>query len=285
MSRIVTLRLMGGLGNQLFQFAAGCYLSTLQEVAVQFDDSWFAHAGRGGATPREFELGSLLSPHEMTHVTPVSARLRYRRGNPSAFVEDERAPGGLDELPSRIRTLQGYFQVARYPLDIRAVLTARLLPVVDRVVPISGASNAIGVHLRLGDYASNPTVAAYHGATSPRYFRDAVQIARADTPDAPVVVFTDSPDLARETGFLDQVGTPVDVVHARTAWETLADLSSCRAIVMSNSSLSWWAALVATVLRARELVVVYPSPWLAAPSATDAALTVPGWRRLSRLNT
>lgn len=282
MSRTVIVRLTGGLGNQLFQFAAGCYLRS-HEGLVEFDDSWYRDPGRGGATPREFELGAMLSEAGFERHRPRMARLQYHRLNPTTLFEDESSSRALDDLAPRIRSLQGYFQVARYALDVRAELATRLLPLLDAIQPVDGLDSAVGVHVRLGDYATDPATSAYHGRTTPAYFGAALRVARTDASNASVAVFTDSPEIARREGFLDQLGSGTTVVRDRTAWETLADLSSCRAIVMSNSSLSWWAAFVATVLRSRDIAVVYPLPWLAKPSAADSALPLSGWTPMSRL--
>jgi len=281
-SRTVIVRLAGGLGNQLFQFAAGCYLRTHKELNVRFDDSWYHDPGRGGATPRAFELGALLADAGFELHRPRFARLKYHRWNPTTLLENEPSASALDDLAPRIHSLQGYFQVARYPLGVQTELARYLLPVLDRIPPIEGVQNAVGVHVRLGDYATDLTAAAYHGQTGPQYCGAAVRAARSSAPGGAVVVFTDSPELARRDGYLDEFDDATNVVHERTAWETLADLSNCAAIVMSNSSLSWWAAFTANALRSRDMTVVYPVPWLAKLSAADSSLPLPGWTPMSR---
>src|SRR6185437_12887624 len=109
------------------------------------------------------------------------------------------------------------------PLGVQAELAACLLPVLDRIPSIDGVHNAVGVHVRLGDYATDPTTGAYHGRTAPQYFGAAVRAARSCAPDGAVVFFTDSPEIVRRDGYLDQFDDATNVVHERTAWETLAD--------------------------------------------------------------
>jgi hypothetical protein len=138
----------------------------------------------------------------------------------------------------------------------------------------------IGVHVRLGDYVSDPLATGMMGLTSPAYYADAVADLRSELGALPVRVFTDSPGLV--TDVLAGVPGPLDVARVADSWSALRALSSCAAIVLSNSTFSWWAAFVATELDGRAVPVVMPEPWFAEPSPADELLWVPGWRRRER---
>jgi hypothetical protein len=275
-----TIRLMGGLGNQLFQLAAGIYLRRRHDTLAQFDLSWFVEGRAAGDTRREFELAPLLRPTEMVTLDPRVARLAYSSRNPLLFTQTGTPHDVLGGVRRKHRWIQGYFQESRYPLAVRAELRAALLPHLSSLKPLAEADSAVGVHVRLGDYYSDDRTRSHHGVIGPEYFARA--LGSLPVPVHPkVLLFTDSPDIV-EREYLSRMDVKAEVVHARSAWETMVDLSACQAIVMSNSSLSWWAAFVATALEGRHVPVVKPAPWFAQSSAADRLLEVDGWAELSR---
>jgi hypothetical protein len=97
----------------------------------------------------------------------------------------------------------------------------------------------------------------------------------------PVRVFTDSPDEFTRL-VPGALGDGVALSAATDAWGVLAELSQSRAIVMANSSLSWWAAFIATMIRGDSVPVDMPRPWYAQESGADEVLPVAGWTPFAR---
>jgi len=281
MTQTRTIRLMGGLGNQLFQVAGGLHLTATTGVRSRFDRSWFDDAHRGGDTTRSFETDVVLRPAERSALPRWKSRLAYAGHNPLHFTQPDANDMTIDHLPPRIRWLRGYFQRAEYPLSVIDQLASRLLPVLDSSSTADDAAGAIGLHIRLGDYLSQPHTQDFHGVTPPEYFVEALRSLRT-TPDTELLVFTDSPDIV-ERDYLPHLQGHARIAPTRPAWETLNDLSRCAAIVMSNSSLSWWSAFVATELRRERTRVIKPVPWFARPSLADTALSIEGWVDLPRI--
>jgi hypothetical protein len=267
---------MGGLGNQLFQVAASWHLQMTRDLSTRCDVSWYSGARPDGDAARELEILPLLLDDERVLIHPVLARMFYSHRNPRCFIEK----GLEDDVVGRMTVpsgwVQGYFQKAEYALSVQDRLIERLLPVLDRISPSPGVEGALGVHIRLGDYFANPATRSHHGVTEPGYFERAIKETVDSGFNAPIVVFTDSPEVVKSQ-YLPRLPDGVQVIHARTAWETLRDLSACAGIVMSNSSLSWWSAVVASALRDRDVMVIKPVPWFAKPTAADQLLMVPGW--------
>ena len=52
---MILLRFSGGLGNQLFQYAAACHLADLHQTELVLGTYWYAHTTKRD-TPRTFEL-------------------------------------------------------------------------------------------------------------------------------------------------------------------------------------------------------------------------------------
>jgi phosphohistidine swiveling domain-containing protein len=279
---MITIRLMGGLGNQLFQVVAMWRLQRVLGRAARCDNSLYTDPDDGSDTKRELEVSALLQKSDYTSMQPSLAQLAYSRHNPRRFVERGPEDDLISRLPRRFCWVQGYFQRTNYVLSVPDMLTDRLLPILDTIEPSPGIEGAIGIHIRLGDYYSSPATRVHHGVADASYFSESLKGIGRERPDTPVAVFTDSPEIVK-TRYLPSLPDSTRLITRRTAWETLQDLSSCAAIVMSNSSLSWWAATIATVVRGKDVPVVKPVPWFAKTSPADHLLMVPGWVERSRI--
>lgn len=273
------IRLLGGLGNQLFQVAAGEVIRQETNLSVAFDRSWFAHRAPG-AHPREFEVARLLGDCTVVRLPKAVERLAYSRRNPWLVVERGPDDDLLAQPMSRHAFVHGYFQFSRYPMLVRDRLESMFQSQSEMGLQ-PALVGAIGVHVRLGDYYHDSNTRRHHGVLSPAYFAEAVRRVRALGHDGPVVVFTDSPDVFA-TEYQPYLGVDSTLAKTETAWDTMAAMASCSSLVISNSSLSWWAAFVAADPFGSSGVVIRPQPWFSKPSAADQNLSVDGWQPLDR---
>jgi hypothetical protein len=166
-------------------------------------------------------------------------------------------------------------------MAVQEQLRERFSPFIDENKNAEYA-NVIGVHIRLGDFFENPTVMESGGVCGPEYFSTALElVTQRRAVRQQVVVYTDSPGVfAKE--YASSLPPDVHLSEDRDAWQVLLGLSQCGAVIMSNSSLSWWAAFVGAVLTGRVRQVVMPTPWNAVPSEKEARLAVEGWQMLKR---
>lgn len=271
---MITIRLLGGLGNQLFQVAAGAWLQDRRGLSVRWDASWFDDPASGDSA-RHLEVASLLRPGELLRLPTKVAKLVYSTKNP--WLVRESGPGH-EVLPaiSRGRAwVEGYFQRYSYPAEVLTHLTARLAPVLAVHAPAK-PMDAIGVHIRLGDYVANPTTRAHHGVTPSAYFAKAVRTLQDELGLERVVVFTDSPAMVVDS-YLDRLGPTAQLAPAGSAWVDMATMASCRGLVISNSSLSWWAGFMGERVLNRTASVIAPTPWLGAPGPADRLMPGPRW--------
>jgi hypothetical protein len=212
------------------------------------------------------------------------AKVAYSPKNPRALREQGSGDDLLVQLPGRWVWAMGYYQLAKYPILMRDEISQRILPFLDALQTDARQTDVIGIHVRLGDYVTSQTTQAHHGVTNAAYFAEAVAKLRERVGDLPIRVFTDSPE-AFKSAYLEALAGDVEISEAAGSWDALNQISSCSAIVMSNSSFSWWAAFIATVLRGAPIPVVMPTPWYAADSAADKHLSVDGWQQMRRLIT
>ncbi len=295
----VIAALNGGLGNQMFQYAAARALALRDGKTLLLDAALLG--ANDEITRREYELAAFhlqapLAPANIcddfawrpTHSFSDRLRQRLSRALHPRHVVEEESPGWRGPLP-RLRGdvyLRGYWQDERYfsayGEQVRRDFAFR--------EPLSPRSSAVArgieetptcfIHVRRGDYVQHPRHAPCHGACPREYFHDAAKLVRSRTETQAFAVFSDDPAWCREM-LCDLPG--VYFVDGQNSAATTADhlrlMSMCQHAVIANSSYSWWAAWLITH---PAKVVVAPKRWMADPQANEqmAEITPPAWIRL-----
>ena len=137
----------------------------------------------------------------------------------------------------------------------------------------------MALHVRRGDYASNPETQRVHGFCSPDYYRRAIDTVAARVADPRVFVFSDDPEWAERHLVLDHPTTIVRNAAPNAELDDFRMLARCRHHIIANSSFSWWGAWLASH---PTQVVVAPAPWFAVDTYDTRDLLPAGWLRLPR---
>lgn len=279
--RRIRVRLTGGLANQLFQWAAGSLLAEEFSAIVELDTRIVERPGQRGeqvtsllAVPprlvrptkpvRTFwRLAHQLLPHKIVAATRRVANIGEKLRRSAQDMDSARRV--LRDHPSVF--LRGLFQNVS-ELEAHRDKLAEL--VVDPPAPTAPYA---ALHIRRGDYVSNPKYARIFGACSPSYYDGALELI--DT-SLPVVVCTDDADWAR-----NYIGGRPDSSRFRLSdasdhFEDFAVLRGAEALVLSNSTFSWWAAFLG---RSRQ--IVYPQPWFEDPER-DRELPLETWIAIAK---
>lgn len=181
---IVVTRLIGGLGNQMFQYAAGLALAQRHRVELKLDVSGFAAYPK-----RHYELGSFpirgipASEAELAFFGWRRPKVEPRwLARARRFIRSEGKPGPSPiyreqhfHFDRRVRDLNptvyldGYWQSEKYFADWAGLLRQEFTPLAplepenaamaDRI----DAVNAVSLHVRRGDYVNEPDISRYHG--------------------------------------------------------------------------------------------------------------------------
>lgn len=293
---MVIVRLMGGLGNQMFQYAAGRRLALGQNIPLKLDVTWFLrwpsrayalHAlsiAEAFATPQE--VREVAGP-ETTGIGRLMFRLRrrWRIGYRWTWIhEPGLSPFDAGVLVPRERTyLDGYWQSERYFSDVavtirrdftlRAPPGARTRELADQI----GAVDSVSVHVRRGDYVSDPKTSEIRNVCTPDYYRRCVAYVAAQVTRPHLFLFSDDPPWVAANLRFDHPTTLVSEAASSGGHEDLRLMSLCRHHIIANSSFSWWGAW----LNAREdKLVLAPRRWMNDPRADDRDWLPPEWIRM-----
>lgn len=256
--RRVEVLMRGGLGNQLFCYAAGLQLALRSGLPLHLITRNYS------ASPlekRSFELMEIL-PESVSFGHDSAVRKIWVE---SGFEYDPR----FGTLSGAV-LLDGYFQSPKYFHPIASTFAEQLRISLRR---ISGErpENFLGVHLRRGDYL-NPEVRKIHGVVPLDYFSRGVLKLRQKLGNLPVLVFSD--DAAAATALASEIDDAevFDTMGLRTSIETLGVLSQSAGFCISNSTFSWWAAFISG-----NRPVIVPRPWFLDPSRNSYELYLDDW--------
>lgn len=246
-SRVITVRLIGGLGNQLFQLQHALNLQKKHGGLLQVDDSFLAASSKAHET---LAIGQLISDLPAVRLgwfdlklKRTLERLLFKAGLPvplwlKPIYLFENANADVSRMDRII--VDGFWQRAanlneEFVEGLRQELQTRHTDLAE--------DNRVCVHVRRGDYLTNRhwfikqqevTPLAYY-ETAFAYFREKLRSPRFE-------VYTDDEQWAAET-----FGQMADVVvmpsGALKPFDLLAKMASYRNYVIANSTLSWWAAV------------------------------------------
>ncbi|MDH7942939.1 alpha-1,2-fucosyltransferase [Pseudohongiella sp. SYSU M77423] len=262
MKKIVIANITGGLGNQMFQYAAAKSLS----LSLGFNlyiciDSYALKKQHNGyelnsvfdiETPAlsRSDLAKYLGRICSTYVIRQSlARMKYCRYLNKSFINEHYLSRQKHLITSRrpYYYLHGYWQSDKYfqlhETEIKKIFSfekAKKL-CMEHAQQIED-TNSVSIHVRRGDYVTNQKANKLHGQCSLDYYKKAIEHMLQSHKNCTFFVFTDTPEWARE--HIKANGAPMKFVHytGKNAYVDMYLMSICRHNIIANSSFSWWAA-------------------------------------------
>jgi Glycosyl transferase family 11 len=251
----VCVRILGGLGNQMFCAAAGLALAHQLHARLEFDLREYKRDKL-----RQYELGIFELPasvHEEGPLTLQAFWSRLVRGRLLAGRAPADWTAAVWEQPSfqydpsfhAIRGsvyISGYFQSPKYFAAIADLVRQsfdfhrHLSPTGRALVEAARGDDTIAVHVRRGDYVTNPKATAVHGVLGASYYSRALDLVTRLVDKPRVFVVTDDEAAARAVLPTWPDGTRF--VSGTSHFDDMQLIASCRHRVIANSSFSWWGA-------------------------------------------
>ena len=287
----VTIVPTGGLGNQLFIYSAGVNLALARQDELVVDSRNYLNNPE-----RCFELDSFESEYRLkipSHGDKTKLFSDRAKDKVSELIDNATLaasptlrlnPAFVYRAPKRRRSrnlrLSGYFQSWRYFEDSAELIRQQVMRVQqpsewfrEALRTITGSNRSVAVHVRRGDYQSNP----YMGVITESYYDDALSLVAGQGPDLQIFLFSDDHSLLEDPNFLARWRSRISVIQPppeSRAIESMVLMSHCENVVMANSSFSWWGAWLG---HREKRMVIYPRPWLLGAAVDDRDLVLPSW--------
>lgn len=285
------IKIKGGLGNQMFQYAFGRALSLSKKCPLELDT--LGYTQKTADTPRVFSLdyfniqASIANEEKVKKYYSFSYRFLRKLGRffrpEKLYAFDSRQISGV----TCGSYLEGWWQNEQYFSEhaekIRKELSLKnplSHTAEEKGKLISSAVLPISLHIRRGDYVSNPHYGQYHGLTSVDYYVKALEIMAVKAGrNFTVFVFTD--DIAWAETHMPAITLLNKVIFVSDAhipdYEEIILMSKCEHHIIANSSFSWWGAWLNPNPKK---VVIAPKQWVADQSINEKDATPPEWLRI-----
>lgn len=267
---MIILRLQGGLGNQMFQYATARRFS---DHKLYFDTSFLKQNkfNRDDFTARIFEL-DFFKNLKNQKINNSLLRLLLTQNPKYDLVKSifpkkykilkkisDRNINSVLKLEEALHLFQGDFQNPKIFEDNRDNLLKEFkFPELPNELKILQAeineSNSVSIHVRRTDYITQSS----HNILLPNYYESAIKKFKNLTDNTKFYVFSDDIDWCRSN--LDIFSLDIQFISNShlPAWTDMALMSLCKHNIIANSTFSWWSAW----LNANEKkIVIAPKKW------------------------
>ena len=294
-SKKTTVRLVGGLGNQLFIYFAGLYLSKKLNTKLVCDLSFLdSDRTKHGVSITSFSLeGDFVRKSNWVvraskFLDRIASRVSHKIPIFKRFyqsVTDYYLSTGIGYDPELANidkdvTLIGYFQTWKYVNIFKETseLTLTLKSPSEwftQLMVIAEETRPVMIHVRQGDYLED--VNAFIGVLGPKYYKNAINKVRAAGINAPIWVFSDDIESAKRLLNLDLYENVKWIVAPKGTdpAEEIAIMQFGEAHIIANSTFSWWGAYFSR----RTKIVIAPKSWFRDQSE-PLDLIPPDWKRI-----
>lgn len=270
---MIIVKITGGLGNQLFQYALGRALSLKLGCELVLDISFYPQQ-----ILRKYELNKFNIKARLATTTEITKagggnhfvfRLIRKLGLVSLFyskyikelepvtylrdIDTCQAGCYLDGCWQNQDYFKGYKSLLCDDLSSRLPISLPAEKWLDEIK----ITDSIGLHVRRGDYVTNLEANSVHGICGLDYYKKSVQYITEKVKKPVFYIFSDDINWCKEN--FDFIENKVFVSDTESAIDDLMLMCSCKHNVIANSSFSWWGAWLN---QNKTKIVVSPVNWI-----------------------
>jgi glycosyltransferase involved in cell wall biosynthesis len=274
---MVIVKLYGGLGNQLFQYATARALAIRNDAMLKLDAS---SGFERDFYKRRYSLNCFNIPENFASPEEIAA---------SAYIREKHFHFDPEVCSLRGDVyLDGYWQSEKYFKSIEEIIREELSirrpleGVSRRIADEMAATNSVCIHFRRLHGISGSQVDVHgvniHGAASLDYYYRCIEHLTQTVRDPYFFVFSDDPGWARDHLKLPYPTLLVTHNGPDKDYEDLRLMSLCKHHIIANSTFSWWGAWLNP---ARDKMVFVPEQWFNAAEHNTKDLIPESWVKVS----
>lgn len=292
---MIIVKLRGGLGNQMFQYAVGKAVANRVNVPLKLDITYFETHKL-----RSYQLGCFNIQENFASIEEINRFMpRYKHIAASYYykirakllpwykqklIKERSFSYNSDIIKiNRSAYLDGYWQSEKYFEDISDIirceftlkhkpnsLNSQFLEKIDNV-------NSVSLHIRRGDYISNLLTMQTHGVLSLDYYRNALNFITKEIKDSNIFVFSDDIEWAKENLNFTLPLNFIDHNKDGQDYEDLRLMSRCKHHIIANSAFSWWGAWLSGYPKK---IIFAPKNWFSNYDLDTKDLIPEDWRKI-----
>jgi hypothetical protein len=272
MEKTIIIRLLGGLGNQLFQYALARKIAYQSGAVLKLDISCFNEYNLRRYGLKNFNIMEIFATKKEIDILKSgniifewANRLKNSENKPDTYYPEKVFNYDPEVLNIKGSIyLDGYWQSELYFRDIEDIIkkefTVKAEP--DKVNRELShrilQENSVSVHIRRGDYITNPDTNQYHGVCPIEYYYLSIAKISKMVKNPVFYVFSDDHQWTRDNLKVDYPVFFVDVNDENKDYEDLRLMTHCKHHIIANSSFSWWGAWLGIH---QKKIVIAPKKW------------------------
>ncbi len=267
---MLIVQIVGGLGNQMFQYALARSLHE-QGYKIKLDISAFgSYKLHGGYQLLKYNISIPIATAEEINKLKINrffvAFEKYLHIPFSKWIQEKTFLFQKNLITSDNVYISGYFQTEKYFLKIRDILLEEFvltqsISTYTNIMKdsIENTEQSVSLHVRRGDYIHNPIALKTHGVCSLEYYQTAIDFLEKQYSNITFFLFSDDIDWVREN-LSAKNSVVVSSEEKRLPHEDIYLMSLCSHNIIANSSFSWWGAWLN---QNPKKIVIAPKKWFA----------------------
>lgn len=280
------VKLSGGLGNQMFQYALMIGLRETFKEEIHADISSYKnyHLHNGFELEKIFPVSlnpakrNPLLARKLTLSRYINHYLPLICGDCQFENPDFKYIDSIYNPRSKKRYYAGYWHNYHYIKPFRTEILKAFtfkIPLDQKnqvVIDTISRQNSVGIHIRRGDYLKEMQ---YQGICTLDYYKKAIGFVQGKLENPVYYLFSNDMEWSRENITPLINGSNVVYVDWNTGKESYRDMqimSYCKGLIIANSSFSWWGAFLN---QCESHIIISPSRWKNAKY--DLKIQMPEW--------
>lgn len=290
---MIISKIFGGLGNQMFQYSFGKYLSIKNNDVLFFDTSFYKTRDK----KRRFSLNVFYIDHNKIatrkeilvilgiYNNRIIKKIAKMINVKNKYLLEEKSFEFNDKFKKckeKNVYLDGYFQSEKYFKEIDKIikddfhLKDGLLGEQAKMIKKNILKKeSVSIHIRRGDYISNPVINKYHGVLTLEYYQKAINIIKSKTNNPVFYVFSDDTEWCKNN--LNNLSNDLIFIEKQKDYEDLELMKNCTHNIIANSSFSWWGAWLN---ENPNKIVIAPKNWFSDKTINTNDLIPETWIKI-----
>lgn len=285
---MIIVKLIGGLGNQLFQYSLGRSLSIKNNDLLKLDLSDFTKDN-----PRSYGLGYFnilenFATEEDVNKIKKTGFLKIVDNFKPYYKRSVIKYKGYDFDPNILKLsgnfyLDGYWQSEKYFKDIEDIIRKEITikePLADKYANLINNiknSNSVSIHIRRGDYLTNQKFSKIYNLLDEKYYQSAVNFIAKKISNPHFFIFSDDIEWVKRNLNIPYPKIFVSDNNKTKDYEDLVLMSLCKNNITANSSFSWWGS---RLNQNPSKIVISPNKWFNKEDGTAKDLIPQEWIKM-----
>lgn len=252
---MVVVQLLGGLGNQLYQYAIGRQIALTNDAPLKLELSKVAKDPLRTYRLKHFKIeAEIATPDDVIQAkggAGMIGRLLRRLDRFKPYYRRFWVKERHFHFDPKILTISGtvfldgfwqseaYFKSIEKKLREELALRSKLSACSERIAQTMQNTTSVSLHVRRGDYAANPDI--YYNCPL-EYYQNAIAKIKSRVENPHFFVFSDDPAWTRVNLTINDPTTFVTHNGVDRDYEDLWLISQCKHHIIANSTFSWWGA-------------------------------------------